>query len=458
MDPADLQVGQGIRLKLESFTPEGECVAHLGRFVVFVSGGLPGEFVDAIITSTGADFARARVQRPDARSTARTVPICRHFGVCGGCVWQHIDYPEQLKFKNRLLREMLEFRLGKVDLPIRAMIAAPQPWGHRCKIFYQFEGQDPDTGQGLILGHNRLHDPSLELIRECPVHHEVGEKVAKSVFHLLKEHNVPAATPHGMHDGLKSLLIRASKTTGKVHVVYVATGTHLPLWQSVVEKTKRLKGVEGVHFNLQPDPLNTYLGQETLHLAGAERLREDIGDVQFQISPDAFFQTNAAAAEKLFEVVLRAVADKNCDPILDLYAGGGLFSLPLAKRGRTVLAVEENPRAVADGLATIQANGITSCEFMQGKVEAVMRKMPRERKFRTVILDPPREGCPEWILRLIGRGVRPKRLVYVSCNPQSLARDLVLLLHSGYRLDEVQPVDMFPHTAHIESVAVLSRK
>lgn len=454
----ELQVGQGLRLKLESFTPEGECVAHLGQFVVFVSGGIPGEYVNAIVTTTGTDFARARVERGDQRNRARTVAACRHFGTCGGCIWQHIEYPHQLKFKTQLLREMLEFRLGKVALPVHAMIPAPYPFGHRNKIFYQFDCTDPDTGQGIVFGHNRLHDPSLEWVRECPVHNQAGDKVARSVYRLLKDHNVPAATAHGMHDGLKSLLVRTSSTTGLSHVVFVATGEHLPLWQSVLEKTQRLPGVEGVHFNLQPDPLNTYLGRENRHISGEARLREKIGGVEFHVSPQSFFQTNAGAAQKLFEVVQRAVLDKACDPILDLYAGSGLFSLPLAQRGRTVVAVEENPYSVEDGQITAAANGITSCEFRQGKVEAIMRKMPRDRDFHTVILDPPREGVPEWILRLIGRGVRPKRMVYVSCNPQALARDLVLLLHSGYRLEEVQPVDMFPHTAHIESVAVLTRK
>ncbi len=458
LHPQDLQVGQGLRVKLESFTPDGECVAHLGQFVLFVTGGIPGEFADVVITTTGRDFARARVERPDFRTRSRTTPKCRHFGVCGGCMWQHIDYPYQLKFKTHMLREMMEFRLGKVELPILAMIPSPHPFGHRNKVFYQFEGMDSETGQGLAFGHNRLHAPDLEWVRECPVHNDVGESIARSVYRILKDHKVPAATEYGIHDGLKSLLVRASTETRTAHVVFVATGEQLPLWQSVVEKTMRLPGVEGVHLNLQPDPASTYLGRETRHLAGRERLREKIGGVEFQISPDAFFQTNAGSAEKLFEVVLRAVADKACDPILDLYAGGGLLSLPLAQRGRKVLAIEENPRAVADGLATIAANGISTCEFMQGKVEALMRKMPRDRKFHTVLLDPPREGCPEWILRLIGRGVRPKRLVYVSCNPQALARDLVLLLHSGYRLEEIQPVDMFPHTAHIESVAVLTRK
>lgn len=458
LHPQDLQVGQGLRVKLESFTPDGECVAHLEQFVLFVTGGIPGEFVDVVITTTGSDFARARVERPDLRTRSRTMPKCRHFGVCGGCMWQHIDYPYQLKFKTHLLREMLEFRLGKVELPILAMIPSPHPFGHRNKVFYQFECMDSETGLGLVFGHNRLHAPDLEWVRECPVHNDIGESVARSVYRILKEHKVPAATEYGIHDGLKSLLVRASNETRSAHVVFVATGDQLPLWQSVVEKTMRLPGVDGVHLNLQPDPANTYLGRETRHLAGQERLREKIGGVEFQISPDAFFQTNAGSAEKLFEVVLRSVADKACDPILDLYAGGGLLSLPLAQRGRNVLAIEENPRAVADGLATIAANGIRSCEFIQGKVEAVMRKMPRDKKFHTVLLDPPREGCPEWILRLIGRGVRPKRMVYVSCNPQALARDLVLLLHSGYRLEEIQPVDMFPHTAHIESVAVLTRK
>ena len=155
---------------------------------------------------------------------------------------------------------------------------------------------------------------------------------------------------------------------------------------------------------------------------------------------------------------MRAVADKVCDPILDLYSGGGLLSLPLAKRGRRVVAVEENQRSIDDGIETARFNKITTCEFVHSRVESFIKKLPRSQKFHTVILDPPREGCAEWVMRLLGRGLRPKRIVYVSCNPQALAGDLAGLTQSGYRIDEIQPIDMFPHTAHIEAVAILSRK
>ena len=453
-----LEIGEIRRLKLEAMTAEGECVAHLGTFVVFVAEGIPGEFVDVAITSIGRDFARARVVKAAEKSQHRVTPRCKHFGVCGGCLWQQMDYSEQLFHKDKLLRLALEHRLEKLNFPIRPMLGSPSEWGTRSKIFYQLAALEMGKSQKVVMGHNRFHSPIIEPIKDCPVHHHGGDEIARLVFHEITARGIPIATPNATRDGLKSILVRASRSTGKAHVVLVGTGPYIAKADGFETQLMKLKNVEGVHLNIQPDPASTYLGPETKHLAGATRLTETIAGVDFQISPDAFFQTNTAAAEKLCEVVLRAVADKACDPILDLYSGGGLLSLPLAKRGRRVVAVEENKRSIEDGIETARVNKITTCEFVQSRVESFIKKLPRTQKFHTIILDPPREGCAEWLMRLIGRGLRPKRIVYVSCNPQALAGDLAGLTQSGYRIDEIQPIDMFPHTAHIESVAILSRK
>lgn len=453
-----LEVGQILRLGLQSITADGECIARIGEFMMFVSGGIPGEFVDVEITSMGPDFGRARVVRVSAKDNTRIAPKCKHFGVCGGCQWQHMTYEAQLRWKEKLLLASLEYSLPKIRFPILAMKPCAEPWGTRNKIYYQPLWQVRSESRQLVLGHNRAHSPTLEPIQECPVHHPVGDKVARLAFQVIRERGILIADAMSVKPGVKGILVRTSSTTNKSHVVIVATGEHMANASGFEQQILKINGVEGVHLNLQMDPESTYLGPRTLHLAGEPRLMEEIGDVKFQISPDSFFQTNIRAARTLYDVVYRMVSEQRCDPILDLYSGVGLFSLPLAKRGRTVLAVEENGQAVEDGRATAEFNGIQNCEFIADRVEHVLKSMPREQKFHTVILDPPREGCMEWVLRLLGRRFRPKRIVYVSCNPTALGRDLNMLLQSGYRVDEIQPVDMFPHTSHIESVTLLNRK
>lgn len=453
-----IEPGQVVRAQIESVTNEGECLVRIDGYVVFVAGGIPGEFVDLEILTVGRDYARGRVVNVSGADRFRTKPKCRHFGVCGGCQWQHIEYDSQLHWKEKLLAAALEREFPTAKFPIHPMLAAADPWGTRNKIHYQIGWFDRSEGSQLLMGHNQPHSPELEPIFECPVHHPAGDKVARLTFQALREREIPISDAHSVKDGIKSVLVRTSGTTGKSHVVLVATGEYFKNREGLAERLLKIRGVEGVHLNLQPDPGSKYLGDITQHLAGEARLLEEIGDVRFQVSPDVFFQTNTRAAQALYNLVFQALAETSSDPILDLYAGVGLFALPLAKRGRTVVAVESEARAVEDGKLTAQANGITTCEFLAGRVEHVVKELPKSRKFQAVILDPPREGCAEWILRLVGRGFRPKRIVYVSCNPAALGRDLALLGQCGYRISDVTPIDMFPHTSHIESVTVLNRK
>jgi 23S rRNA (uracil1939-C5)-methyltransferase len=241
------------------------------------------------------------------------------------------------------------------------------------------------------------------------------------------------------------------------HIVLVATADKVPELRGVEQAFLGIPGVAGVHLNIQSDAGSTYMGRETRCLAGEPRLVEHVGGVDFHVSPDAFFQTNAYCADQLLKLVQKHIPDKSASPILDLYSGVGLFSIPLAVAGHRVTAVEENPRAVSDGIETIRRNDVTGCRFIQSRVQGCLKTLPRDQRFQTVILDPPRDGCPDWAVKILARGLRPRRIINVSCNPEALARDLEVLTQSGYRIREIQPVDMFPHTAHIETVTLLER-
>jgi 23S rRNA (uracil1939-C5)-methyltransferase len=278
------------------------------------------------------------------------------------------------------------------------------------------------------------------------------------MLQLLETHEIPAFVEGGRGGVARHLLVRVSGPSGEAQATLVASRTKLPGLHAIGEELVAAEpAVTGVHLNTNSEPGTVIFGPHTQQLAGQARLMEEIAGVRFLISPTSFFQTSAAGAARLVETVLRSVPAMSSGSILDLYAGVGLFAAPLARRGHRVLAVEENPTAVEDGIETLKHNRISGCRYLSGKVETTLKKLARDEQFQIAILDPPREGCPEWTLRLLARQMRPQRIIDVSCDPTALAADLALLTHSGYRVMEIQPIDMFPHTAHIESVAVLER-
>lgn len=452
-----IAVGQEVELTIDSMTLEGQSLARLDGYVLFVSGAIPGETVKARIASVGKKFGRAKVTSVTQPAETRTDPRCRHFGRCGGCLWQHIEYDEQLHWKEELILATLEHRLQKNDLPVLPMIGIPQPWGTRNKIHYSVVDFGHGRTSNLHLCHHKEHSTELEQIHECPVHHAAGDETARQAQKCLRDRNVPVARPDASAPGLKSILVRTAGNGEQSHIVLVVTSDRMPALKGIEHPLLRIPGVTGVHINIQPDARSTYIGRETRCLAGDARLIEVVSDIEFHVSPDAFFQTSAYCAGQLLTLVQKHIPDKSSTSVLDLYSGVGLFSIPLAAAGHHVTAVEENPKAVADGMETLRKGGITGCRFVQSRVQNFLKGVPRTLKFGTVILDPPRDGCPEWSVRIIARGLRPRRIVNVSCNPQALARDLEILTQSGYRIREIQPVDMFPHTAHIETVTLLER-
>ncbi len=435
-------------------TLEGEAVARHGQYVLFVSGAIPGEQVEVEVVSTGSRYGRARVTRVVHRSPARVQPRCRHFGECGGCSWQHIAYPEQLRSKERLLRSALEHRLPGVHLPILPMIGMSDPWGTRNKAHFligQHEGR-------LALGHYRPHTRDFLPLVECPVHTAAGNRSARAMLQLLQKHEIPAFVEGGRGGVARHVVARVSGKSGEAQATLVANRSKLPVLHAIGEELVAAEpAVTGVFLNMNSEPGTIIFGPHTQKLAGQSRLMEAVGGVQFLISPTSFFQTSAEGAARLVETVLRDVPPMTGGPILDLYAGVGLFAAPLARRGHRVVAVEENPTAVEDGIETLKHNRIAGCRYVSGKVETTLKRLARHEQFEIAILDPPREGCPEWALRLLARQMRPQRIIDVSCDPTALAADLALLTHSGYRVTEIQPIDMFPHTSHIESVALLVR-
>lgn len=415
----------------------------------------------------------------------RVTPRCRHFGACGGCAWQHIRYDEQLRLKQRIVERALP-RGVKVSptLPTPAGDDGT-PWAYRDKVSFVFGAGGRQ--RPLVMGHYRRGSRTILPVEECPVHAEAGNRFAFALRDALVKAKVDAASPDGRSGVARYVVVRVSEDTGEMVGTLVATENAAALRRVTAELETRLgsgpahqcptggggRAAVGFHLNLHDGPGPFLFGGETRRLFGLAEVREQVGGVSYLVAPTAFFQTSVRAAGVLVRVVLDALADARFERVLDLYAGVGLFALPLAKAGRRVMAVEESREAMASAAAAMRLNRIAGdrCRLVAARVEDALggaqgdrRKAGRRPAMKgasgewdAVILDPPRQGCPPRVLETVFRTLRPARVVYVSCSPEALARDMALVEGTGYQFERVQPVDMFPHTAHVETVVVLAR-
>jgi len=442
---------------IESIALNGDGVARIGRAPFLVPFTIPGERVRIRPHVTSAGAASATLVEILRASPHRVEPACRHFGpraeagrTCGGCSWQHIAYPEQLRLKADLVTRLVRAKVPSAPAA-RAMLAATaldDPWHFRNKVHFVVERARSGP---LTMGHYARFSRRVVPVRECPVHDERGNAVAFA----LRDACLWADTRE-----VKSIAVRTGHSRAEtMATLVVASERDKRVRQASKRALAGSAAPTSLHVNVHPRGDAFIFGKETRHITGPERLREDVGGASFLISPTSFFQTNVRAAEILVKEVLAAIPRGGA--VLDLYSGTGLFALPLALRGDTVVAIEENRAAVADGEASLRLTRVPDgrCRFIAKRVEMVLASSGRvaSREFDAVVLDPPRDGCAPWIIDgVLGEG-GPGRAVYVSCDPESLARDLARITKRGYAIESMQPVDMFPHTPHVETVVVLDR-
>jgi 23S rRNA (uracil1939-C5)-methyltransferase len=386
-------------------------------------------------------------------------PLCRHFGPCGGCDWQDLSYPAQLERKERRLTHLLRSALGR-----RAPYVEPSigmrvddtgwPWQFRHKASFVFG--DVPGASGLAIGHYMAQSRTVVPIVECPVHASRANALAFALHGHLARARVTAAGP-ALHGVLRHLIVRTTRDGREVVAMLVVTRNDKSLRPPIRAFLATEHAPDGLYLNIHDRPGPYMVGRETMRLTGRSHVRERVRDISFLLSPTTFFQTNVEAAEVLVDCVFDALDTRTPVRVLDLYAGSGLFTLPLAARGHHVTAVEENFQAIKDAEANIRLNRMPAdgIRLHASRVEDLLPRLRRER-FDAVVLDPPRQGCAPGVLRAIFGRIRPARVVYVSCNPEALAAELPAIVDEGYRVQRVQPVDMFPHTTHIETVVTLT--
>lgn len=435
---------------------DGDGIAHYGRLTIYVPFTIPGERVRVRVGRSDRGRASATLVEVLQRSPHRVAARCAHFEACGGCTWQHIAYPEQLRLKTRMVDRLV--RAEVPDAPPAAPMLAPDarnPWAFRQKVHFVFaEGAGRRGSRDLLMGHYARNSRRVVNVTECPVHDARGNELAFAVHRQLARARIQADSGQGA--ALQSLTVRAALNSDELMATLAVsheTDRHL---RTATRKAMELAPARtSFHLNLHDRDDGYIFGARTRTLKGAERLREDVGGASYLISPTAFFQTNVRAAELLVSQVLAAMPPSP-SRVLDLYAGAGLFAIPLARAGHIVTAVESNRQAVADGLASARLNRLTDdqCRFVVSRTENAVSTSSR---VDVVVIDPPREGCAPGVVEAIFGRLKPSRVVYVSCNPEALASDLGAIVGLGYHVRSLVPVDMFPHTAHIETVAVLAR-
>ena len=434
-----------ITLNIHDLGSNGEGVGYFEGSTFFVAGALPGETVEARLLQKSKKLGKAALTEVKKASLNRVQPVCKHFGTCGGCQLMHLSYEAQLLAKQQRVASALK-RIGKIDHPvIQPCLPSPSPLAYRNKIQLPVRKNADDIAIGLYS--HSSHD--LIEIDSCHIHCPLGEHVFQKAKEIIKSSGIQPYDPETGKGELRHLLIKTAVKTEQVLVILVTTSHHTPILRSIAKEIiQKCPQVKGVVHNINEKHDNVILGKTTHTLEGSDSIVEQIGGMTFKVSPTAFFQVNHAQAEHIYNKVLELAELKGTETVLDAYCGVGTLSLILAQRAQQVLGVESVSEAIEDARENARMNGIANAQFTCALSESYVHRLSG---IDIAVLNPPRKGCEQGFLEGI-KQLKPKMLIYVSCDPATLARDVAYFVSIGYQLDLVQPYDMFPQTAHVETV------
>jgi 23S rRNA (uracil1939-C5)-methyltransferase len=468
-----LQRNQLVDLSVTGLAFGGMGIAKMDDFVVFVIGAVPGDVVRARIIKNKKRYAEARVDGLLTPSPDRRPALCRSFGQCGGCVWQDLDYAVQLKYKADQVRESVEHLGGIHDFELRPIVGMANPWRYRNRADFSV-GMSKD---GAVVGFRPpgRWDTVLPL-SECYLLDPAIERVRATVETWLREEGLPGWNPRTSEGYARHVLVRSAKQGGEVLVSLATLPGELRRGETFVERLRAAHPeIVGIVHAVNGGRAEISSGLESTTLWGRPYLLEQVRGITLKVSIDAFFQTNTAMAHELYRVaaeeagIVEGADDDTAQatgPVIwDLYSGVGSIGLSLARGAKTVLGIETVPAAVDDALENADRNGLGNLAFIEGDVAKVLREvadghlvLPEElERPDVIVVDPPRAGLSKKAISRIGEVGAP-RIVYVSCNPATMAPNTAQLQEFGYRLERVTPVDMFPHTPHVEAVAVLTHE
>ena len=468
-----LAKGLEVELVIEKLAFGGKALGRIDGLVVFVDHGVPGQKVRVRITRKKAQFAEAQVVTVMEQSPAYVAPRCRHFGLCGGCQWQDLAYAEQLRWKRLQVQECLQHVAGLRPEDIKPAVASPEQFYYRNKMEFTFAprpwlpaaemaaGKDPDDMGGALGLHvpgsfHRVFD-----LEECYLQSPLTGAIVTEVRRWIRESGLPAYDTR-RHSGFwRFLVLREGKRTSQMlaHLITTDQGDPGAVDSLGAHLQGQFPAISTMVHSVNQKKAQVAQSDKNRILWGPGYIEEQVQGRRFHISTQSFFQTNTAAAEALYGAVIRLAELRGQETVWDLYCGAGSIALSLADRVRRVVGFELVEAAVQDAYVNSRLNGVDNCQFLAGDLKDCIRealKSPHHPRPEVVITDPPRAGMHPQVIQALLE-LAPPRIIAVSCNPATLARDLALL-QGQYDIATVEPYDLFPHTGHIECVVRLERR
>ncbi len=448
---------QTFPLTIKRLGINGEGVGYFKRQVVFVPGALPGEEVVVEAIKINPKFAEARIKKIRKPSEHRVKPLCSVYEQCGGCQLQHLAYDQQLKEKRDIIIQSLE-RYAKLpidQLDIRETIGMDNPWGYRNKS--QFQVGLNSTGK-VLAGLYGLNSHQLINIDQCAVQHPQTNKATETVRRILEDLKIPIYNEKSRKGIVRTIVTRVGVQTGELQIVLITAQSELPKKEQIIDEImNQLPEVKSIMQNINEMKTSLIFGEETVGLEGDEFIQDTLGDLSFELSARTFFQLNPEQTVKLYNEVKKAAALTGVEKVVDAYCGVGTIGLWLADNAGEIRGMDLIPESIVDAKKNAKRHGFTNTKYVPGRVEEILPKWIKKGwKPDVVVVDPPRTGLDSQLLDTILRA-EPKKIVYVSCNPSTLAKD-IQVLSSKFKVEYIQPVDMFPHTAQVEAVVLLERK
>ncbi len=453
-----------IILDIEDLGTDGEGIGKVQGYTLFIKDALIGDKVKVKVIKTKKNYGYARIIEIIEPSEWRQTPSCEVARQCGGCQLQHCKYQRQLEWKQDKVENCIRRIGGFEEVPMEPIIGMEEPYHYRNKAQFPVGyNKDGELVAGFYAG--RTH--SIIAQTDCVIQHECNKVIVAAVLEWMKEKGIRAYDEINHTGTVRHIITRVGNTTGELMVCLVVNTKKLKAGEALVKKLIECNleefkvKISSISFNVNTQKTNVILGNEVTVLYGNPYITDYIGDIKYQISPLSFYQVNPVQTKKLYDTALEFADLKGGEVVWDMYCGIGTISLFLAEKAAKVCGVEIVPQAIEDARNNARINGITNAEFFTGAAEEVVpeqyEKSGGELKADVVTLDPPRKGCDEKLLNTV-INMQPEKIVYVSCDPATLARDLKYLCERGYKLERVRPCDMFGHSFHVETVVLLQRK
>lgn len=451
---APIQVGRQVDVDIHDLSGNAEGIGRYHGFTIFVPQALPGDKIRAEVISIKKNYGRALLKSIINPSPDRVKPVCPYYEKCGGCQLMHAKYDAQLSYKQKQVESTLKHIGNQVNVNVKSIIGMDNPFNYRNKAHFPTGTENHKLIAGCYMA--RSHD--IVDIESCAIQHNEINNLLRATKEAADKYGI-STYDEKKHSGLlRNILVRHSFSTGQSMVVFVVNGSELPREKEIaaylLESTDNLVSVQ---LNINRNKGNKLLGSKTRLIAGQAHLADQLDGLQFNISASSFYQVNPAQTSLLYNLVSDYASLSGKEIVFDIYCGVGTIALFISEKAKKVIGIDLLPEAIKDACFNAGLNKIENCDFLTGAAEKILPKLIRDRQIPDIcIIDPPRTGCREELLHALLE-VAPEKIIYISCNPATLARDIKFLCEEVYTVEEVQPVDMFPFTRHVECVVLMSR-